>query len=212
MAERAASNIPVEIFRPALDDFDEWIGMFESAVELATNPQSDDRKYELCMNWLPIKLDDATRMIHSNCSSETWIDLKTELKSLLVTPEERYNWRSGRNRIVWDGRESFHVLATRIKRSVDRHDENPRESDYFHNFRLALPGDYRQAIDWGNNAETLAEAKRLAFKCQAALSGKDELENMGATSAKSVAFIGASMSEDRLMAIERFPSGHVPKG
>ena len=105
MAERAANNIPVEKFRPDLDDFDEWIGMFEKAVVLATNPADDDRKHELFKNWLPIKLDDATRMVHSGCSSAFSANLKKELKGLLVSPEEKYSWWSGRNRITWDGKE-----------------------------------------------------------------------------------------------------------
>ena len=205
MTERAATNIPVDPYTSDLD-FDEWVGTFEMAVEVATNPADEDRKHALCKKWLPIKLDDRTKKIYHNCNTGaavTWGDLKAELKRLLVSPEEKYNWRSGRLQVTWDGKESFHALGTRVTRAVDKFEDTPRASDYFHNFRKALPGPYQQAIDWGANAETLEEAKRLAFKYQTVLAGKeDDDSTRGATSTKSVGFIGASMDDDRLKSIE----------
>ena len=35
--ERATNDIPIEEFRPDFHDFKEWIGRFETAVDLATN-------------------------------------------------------------------------------------------------------------------------------------------------------------------------------
>ena len=52
-----ASSIPVDSFRSGVDDLDEWFEIFENAVKLAMNPSSDDRKWQLCKSWLPIKLD-----------------------------------------------------------------------------------------------------------------------------------------------------------
>ena len=123
MAEKAATDIPVDSYRSDLD-FEEWIELFETAVEVATKPPDEPRKLALYKKWLPIKLDDQTRMIFSSCDkTQAWKDLKEELKKLLVTPEEKYNWRSGRVQIKWDGRENFHVLATRVKRAVDKYEE-----------------------------------------------------------------------------------------
>ena len=201
-AESATNNIPIEEFRPDFHDFKEWIGRFETAVDLATNAGTDDRKHALYKSWLPLRLDDATRMVLSSCdTAAAWNALKTELRGLLITDEEKYNWRAGKKKIVWDGKENFHVLAARVKRTIDMYEAQPRETDYYKSFREALPGNYRQAIDWGHTAETLAEAKRLAFKCQAALAGGED----GATGGKSVAFVGGSMdtrSQDMLKAIE----------
>ena len=205
MTERAATNIPVDPYTADLD-FDEWVETFEAAVEVATNPADVDRKHVLCKKWLPIKLDDRTRKIYNNCAkgdAVTWTALKAELKRLLVSPEEKYNWRSGRIQVVWDGKESFHALGTRVTRMVDKHEDTPRAGDYFHNFRKALPAPYQQAIDWGANAETLDEAKRLAFKYQTVLAGKEDDDSArGATATKSVGFIGAAKDDDRLKAIE----------
>ena len=205
MTEEAATDIPVDPYSADLD-FDEWVETFETAVEVATNPADDARKHALCKKWLPIKLDNATRKIYHNCDTAdavTWGELKTELKRLLVSPEEKYNWRSGRLQVTWDGKESFHALGTRVTRAVDKFEDTPRPSDYFHSFRKALPGPYQQAIDWGANAETLDEAKRHAFKYQTVLAGrKDDDSAREATSTSPGRFTGASMEEDRLRSIE----------
>ena len=198
MAEKGASFIPIEDFRPDYHDPDEWLGRFEKAVVLATNCSNDDRKKELYVAWLPMKLNDATRLMMSDALSAataaTWANLKTQFKSLLITPQDKYNWRSGRKRITWDGQENFHALAARVKRTIDRYEDGPSEADYYHEFRSALPRNYQQAIDLGHAAETLAEGKRIAFRVQAALAGGDD--DAGTTSGKSVAFVGGSMTEE----------------
>ena len=208
MAEKGASFIPIEDFRPDYHDPDEWLDRFEKAVVLATNCRDDDRKKELYVAWLPMKLNDATRLMMSDALSAataaTWANVKTQFKSQLITPQDKYNWRSGRKRITWDGQENFHSLAARVKRTIDRYEDRPSEADYYHEFRSALPRNYQQAIDLGHTAETLAEGKRIAFRCQAALACDDE--DTGTAKAKSVAFVGGSMieasHENRLKTIE----------
>ena len=208
MTERGASYIPIEDFRPDYHDPDEWLKRFEKAVNLATNCRDEDRQKELYLAWLPMKLDDGTRLLLSGATNQDdWAELKKEFKELLITPQDKYNWRSGRKRITWDGRENFHALAARVKRTIDRYEDRPKEADYYHEFRLALPRNYQQAIDLGHAGETLAEAKRIALRCQAALAGGND-DGAGATKEKSVAFIGGVMSEnkprdqDRLKEIE----------
>ena len=84
------------------------------------------------------------------------------------------------------------------------YDNQPRESDYFHNFRLALPLKYQQAIDWESEAETLVEAKKIAFKCQAALATGREVEGpKGAEGGGTpIPFIGATLTNERLNDLE----------
>ena len=203
MGEKASSSIPVETFRPEVDDFDEWIVMFENAVVLACNPLNDARKKELWRMWLPYKLDDSTRMIYNNCVKQVWAERKAEFRSLLRSPEEKYRWRAGHTRLVWDGEDSFHVLATKVKRTLDRNMDAPTQSDYYHEFRNALPENYQEALDWGQKEETLAEAKRLAFKFQSVLANKSGADaKRGVVGGKTVGFVGASMSDDRLKTLE----------
>ena len=133
--EKATNDIPIEDFDQEVHDPEEYFERFESAMELATGVTDDARKAVLLKKWLQIKLNAAARMILKSCDmSAEWEALIAEFKSKLITPQDRYNWRSGKRKITWDGRESFHVLAERVKRTVDRYEDQPREKDYFYEF------------------------------------------------------------------------------
>ena len=185
--DEPTSSIPVNAFNPETDDFQEWISLFEDAVVLATNVKNEARKKELFKTWLPLVLDDRTRMVFRKCEKTEWNELVKELAKLLVDPQEKYEWRAGRLKITWDQTESFHVLAARVTRAINKY-----EDDFFHHFRNALPVDYQQAIDLGANAETLDEAMRVALWFRTAQSGKG----------KAPAFTAASMSHDRINDLE----------
>ena len=134
------------------EDFDEWANRMEIAVGLAHNVSGDDKKdarEKLCLEWLPLKIDDATWAVYKGATKVTWTELKQELTELLTDPQEKYDWFANRNPIVWDGKESFHALASRIKIKVDKHLTEGKDREYFHRFRGALPIEYRRAIDLG---------------------------------------------------------------
>ena len=191
--DEPTSSIPIDAFNPDIDDFQEWISLFEDAVVLATNVKKEARKKELFKTWLPLVLDERTRIIFRKCEKTEWNELVKELAKLLVDPQEKYEWRAGRLKITWDQTESFHVLAARVTRAINKYEDEPRPSDFFHHFRNALPVDYQQAIDLGANAETLDEAMRVALRFRTAQSGKG----------KAPAFTAASMSHDRINDLER---------
>ena len=86
--ERGTSHIPIEDFRADYHDPDEYLDQFEKAVELATNVSDAARKKALYKSWLPMKLDDATRMILSGCDQAAdWDALKEEFKSVNIIKE-----------------------------------------------------------------------------------------------------------------------------
>ena len=154
MAEREPHPHSLEIDKYKHgNDFDQWVIRFEMAVGLAhqvNQPEKRDKKERLCMDWLPLQLDDATFTIFRDIRAETWPEMKTELALLLTDPQEKYDYFAGRNPIVWDGKECFHSLATRIKTKADKHVyEGSRAREYFQRFRSALPPEYRKAIDIG---------------------------------------------------------------
>ena len=195
--ERATSSIPVETFNSDRDDFTEWVGLFEDAVRLATGATEARRLLVLFRQWLPIKLDARARVVFSNCTKQDWAELKTEFRDLLIDPQERYNWQARRTTIVWDKKESFHSLATRVKRAVKLYDqETVWEEQYFFRFRAALPKHYRRTIDLGCDEDnrTIDEAKKIALRLQMALAdGEDEETAMAtATSGRSYEKSGRS--------------------
>jgi len=148
--DKATSTIPVDTFRTSHDDFDEWIKLFEQAVVLGTGVTEADRKIQLWKSWLPYKLDDEARIILRSITTQVYADIKTELQKLLIDPQEAYNWQTNRSTIQWDGKESFHALAVRVQRAVDKYDpESSKPKEYFFRFRQALPKKYRNAIDLG---------------------------------------------------------------
>ena len=196
-SERAASSLPIENYKSNVDDFDAWIEKFESAVALATNPATEARKEELCLKWLPLKLDDeALAVLEQVPAQASYHETITSLKSLLIDPVEQYKWRAMKTQIKWDGKESFQALATRVKRHVDKYEKHLSAEDriwaYFFRFSIALPDDYQEHIDITipETARTIENAKDLALRIQMRRQGKE----------KKVGFTGAVYKDDRSMA------------
>ena len=98
--------------------------LFEKAVKLATNVRDDATLHYLYKEWLPLKLDNAAHAILDQAAKTEWPQLKDELIGLLVDPQEKYKWQAKLTTIKWDGKESFHTLASRVKRAVDKFDKD----------------------------------------------------------------------------------------
>ena len=204
--DRPVTSIPCDSFNSDVDHLPDYIPIFENACIVATNP-SDAKKESTFLQWFPIKLDRRARDLFKSIvqTNKTWAVIWGELKELLIDPQERYNWKAKKSTITWDGKETFHALATRVKRAVDLY-EDPAvvKSEYFFRFRAALPKEFRKAIDLGceENARTIENAKKCALRLQLALA--DDADD--ATHSKNVAFSGAAMADeiqhDRVKALE----------
>ena len=227
MAEVATSELPLEKFRSNHDIFREWIKTMEDGIVLTCNPQSKERKDKLCILWLPLMLDSAARTVWQNVTKKKWEEIKVEMEELLVDPQERYNWKAGQVTVIWDEKESFHELATRVRRCMDLYEPDAdKPTQYFYRFRLALPPEFRYAIDTSradDKAPTLEKAKAAAFRFQMAISemgltftsqksvsfgngmGKPLMGPMKAAGRDmdTASFAGATMKEERLSALER---------
>ena len=114
MADNTPYSLQVSTFRFQYDDFEEWVDLFEKSIKLAYPTADEAARKNYCISWLPLKLDDDARTIFRNVTAATWVEIKAELKKLLVNPEDKYNWLARRGTITWDGKESLHSLATRI--------------------------------------------------------------------------------------------------
>ena len=205
LTEEPASTIPIENFDYEVDSFDEWVQYFESAVVLATNC-GENRKDFLFKTWLPLKVDSRTRTLLENCTATGWTERKAELNKLLRDPLEEYAWQSNRETVKWDGKESFHILERRVKRSVDQFglggDKKPQ---YFFRFYQALTTPYQEAIDMGCPEEkrTIEEAKRIAFRVKMVLANRGESSQSEGTRQKGASFIGAAAYENKIENLER---------
>ena len=208
MAERTPYQLAVGDFRTDQDDFKDWVGRFEAAVELAYPLADAEARKGHCLKWLPLKLDATARSTYQNVTGVDWDDIKAELAKLLVNPEDRYNWLARKTTIMWDGKESLHNLATRIVQAVNKYDPTnaDKEREYFFRFRAAMPREYKKAIDMNCGEDrptlcTIAQAKIIACRLQGA-NAEDTVSPGVIPAEKTVAFAGAAMSDDRLKAVE----------
>ena len=204
MAEKQVNNIPVEKFRSGTDHFDSWIGLFEKAINLAYKGAEDADITDARTQWLPLKLDDKARLIYAGVTGATWPVIKANLKKALIDPQEEYLWHARVATITWDGVESFHSLSTRIIQAVDMYHTENRENEYFFRFRLALPPDYRRAIDLGCSKEnrTIKNAIDIAERLRVADADTSGAGATAAATPKAVSFSGAAMNDDRLKSLE----------
>ena len=131
-ANRGFSSIGCDKFRSGIDDFDEWIQLFENAVKLATKENGAELQQSK-LDWLPLRLDRNARYILSECKPPvtdpptppyTWDELKPRLKNLLVDPMEKYKWQAKKSKLKWDGIETFNMLASRVTRAVEKFDKD----------------------------------------------------------------------------------------
>ena len=200
--ERGASSIPCQDYDSNQDDFDSWILIFENAVNVATNAQTHARQQVLYKQWLPLKLDEEAKAILEQIPADAiYADTISQLKELLLDEIEIYKWKSYQKTIVWDKKESFQALATRVKKAVDKYDKDLNAQgkiwEYFFRFRAALPKTpYQDQIDTSipKNAKTLENAKELALRVQ--------MTQQNPGDPKQVQFTGAAMSDDRIHALE----------
>ena len=200
--ERGASSIPCKDYDSNTDDFDSWILTFENAVNVATNAQTHARQQILYKQWLPLKLDNEAKAILEQVPAEAnYADTISQLKELLIDEVEIYKWKSYQKTIVWDKKESFQALATRVKKAVDKYDKDLNAQGkvwaYFFRFRAALPKTpYQDQIDQSipKDAKTIENAKELSLRVQ--------MTQQNTADTKQVQFTGAAMADDRIHALE----------
>ena len=210
--EKPSATVNINAFDSSKDDFEKWVELFESAVKLATNT-TGDRLHELCLAWLPHKLDEAARSTREQAEKVSWPELKEELMELLVDPQERYKWQARQIKIKWDGKESLHQLSTRVKRMVHKYDKKmPQEfkdRECFLRFLGAFKKPMRRFIYMAcpEGQRTIETAKDVAMRYQlSTLDDDGESEDEG-EAFKAVAFAGEKLQPDRATGIETALAG-----
>ena len=193
--EDGTSDIGVEHFKSGVDDFEEYVELFEAAVNLATRATSDAEKQQAYWEWLPLRLDKPARAILTRAKEQvqaqaqaldtprdaTWSELREALKILLIDPQEERRWHMKLMTVEWDGIESLHAFASRVIMSVNKFDkkfdEAYRTREYFLRFRMGLPKNpYQDAIDMNVSFEdgTIDKAMIIALRAQLTQSNQGE--------------------------------------
>ena len=211
--EKAASSINCKDFDSKYDDFERWISKFEKAVMLASGLRSTEADEAatlmlLYKQWLPLKLDETanSHLDNIDTTADSWAVIKTKLVDLLIDPHEKMRWRARTSTIKWDGKESIHLLATRVVRAVDKYDKHLppdlKQIEYFTRFRTAFKKPLMRVIDMNcpEGHQTIEKAKGAIMRYQ--LASADDDEGGDGDPYKAVAFAAAHLQPDRATSLE----------
>jgi hypothetical protein len=202
MTERTTSTVACDKFEFGKgEDFAEWVEVFTRAVHNATNPQTNDRKDQVLLDWLPLCLNKEASHLFKSATSNTWDDLKAELIRLFEDKDEAYRWKTNPNAYRWNQKDSLSTVAAKIKRNVDKYQKelesaNGKKDAYYCRFYNAMPKEYRTAIDLGikTGEESIENAVEIAKKVQRTKRANDDRVEFEAA--------GAEVDTDRLKAVE----------
>ena len=226
---RTSSSIGIEKYKSGVDDFEDWVELFEKAVNLATRPPNDTERHLLYKEWLSLRLDKPARAILAQAEARThavaqalqaprdatWKELKEELISLLIDPNEEYKWDHHLMTIKWDGIESLQALASRVITAVNKFnkkmDEKYKTKEYFLRFRMALPRvPYQDAIDMacGFKDRSIERAMEFAHRAQIIHANKgDEQKQVTFAAASTAGQYASALVSDQYVAV---PGPGVP--
>ena len=181
--EETTAHISIKDFDSQKDDFEKWVKRFENAVTLSTRDREEASLHLRFKDWLVLKLDDAAsiHLEQLDVPGTSWPELKTQLADLLIDPHERLRWQARQTTIQWDGKESLHSLANRIKRAVDKYDKRLpakfKEQEYFTRFRSAFKRTQKRVIDMNcpEGLQTIEAAKDAVMRYQ--LANADDVDD-----------------------------------
>ena len=205
--ERGTSNVNVPTFDSLKDDFEEWVVLFEKSVMLATNAREEATLHFLYKEWLLLKLDKAARATHAKVAALDWPELKAELARLLVDPQEKARWQAKKTTIKWDGKESFHSLASQVKRAVDKYERGMpdefKQREYYQRFKNAFKKSMRRiiAVNCPETDRTIDKAVEIALRYHIALTEDDD-DGDGDADDKAVSFAAGAFQPDRATGLE----------
>ena len=181
--ERVTGKIPIDKFMYGTEDgnWPDWVTRFEGAVKLATNAFGKDRLEELCLEWIPLKLNDAAQPIYARCEKKhSWPELKNELADKLEDPRIRRQWHRQKDAYKKPASISLQVYKANIIGMVDKYspglalDKNSHTLELYNRFVAGLETDWREYIEEAipYTKETIDNAYSFALKYEAKLKRK----------------------------------------
>ena len=192
--ERVSGELPVDKFPygTADADWEQWVRRFEKAVKVATNAATPERLEELCLLWIPLKLNDEAQSIYEKCANKErdWQSLKAELAEALEDPMIRRKWARYPDAYKKPASMSLQVYRANIIGLVNKYssalatDPTAYNIELYNRFVNGLAVDYREYIEESipYSKETLDNAYSQALKHEAKLA-KKSVEFSGATAA-----------------------------
>ena len=209
--EWSSYEVDIPTFNTRKDDFEEWVELFENAVFLSTNVRDAANLALLRRKWLPLKLDWEARAALKQAVSADWDSLKAEMVGLLIDPQEKAQWQANKASIKWDGKESMHQLAARVRRAVNKFERDMpqacKDREYYLRFKDAFETKIRKAIVGGckEGEKTLSGAKEAAIRYF--MMKYEEADEVKEQEKKKVTFASGSFHPDQATRMENMIAG-----
>ena len=179
--EKVPHNIPIQKFPYGTPgaNFKQWVNRFEGAVQVGTNCRGDDRLHELCLQWIPFKMNDDAISIYEQCPSKkrSWPLLKEELGKALEDTQIRRAWVRSLGAYKKPADMSLQLYKAKVTSMVAEYssatlsDPTAHSNELYNRFVWGLDKDWRESIEdsipYGK--ETLDNAFNQALKYEAKL-------------------------------------------
>ena len=192
--ERVTGKLPVDKFPYGTPEADwaQWCERFEKAVQVATNANGRDRLEELCLTWIPLKLNEEAQPIYDKCEHKngSWPLLKAELADALEDPVIKRKWARHMDAYKKPASMSLQVYRANIIGFVNKHspallaDPTAYNMELYNRFIHGLEKDWRDYIEESipYKKESLDNAYSQALKYEDKLAKKSGDFNAAAMS------------------------------
>ena len=197
--ERVTGDVPIDKFPYGTPgaDWGQWSQRFEIAVQAATNAYGRERLGELCLLWIPLKLNEKAQPIYSKAEHKgsNWTLLQAELAEAFEDPRILRQWARKPDAYKRPEGMSLQVYKASIIGYVHKFsphivgNKNAYTMELYNRFINGLEADWKEyiqdSIPYGK--ETLDNAYSQALKYEDKLASKSAM--------KAVGFTGASMTD-----------------
>ena len=182
--ERVPEKIPIDKFKYGTPgaDWSQWSLLFVQAVQAATNAKGRDRLEQLCLLWIPLKLNEEAQPIYDKTEhkEKSWPLLRAELEEAFEDPRIKRQWARNRDAYKKPANMSLQVYRANIIGYVNKYspalatDPKAHALELYNRFVDGLEVDWRdyieESIPWGK--ECLDKAFSQALKYEARLAKK----------------------------------------
>ena len=205
--ERVTGDIPIEKFPYGTPgaDWGQWSQRFEIAVQASTNAYGRERLEELCLLWIPLKLNEEAQPIYSKAEykGRDWNLLQAELAEAFEDPRILRQWARKPDAYKKPAGMSLQVYKANIIGYVHKFsphilgNKNAYAMELYNRFTNGLEADWKEyiqeSIPYGK--ETLDNAYSQALKYEDKLASKSAI--------KAVGFTGAAMTDAEKDSMEK---------
>ena len=205
--ERVTGEIPIDKFNygSLKADWMDWSQRFENAVQVSTNAHGRKRLEELCLMWIPLKLNDEAQPIYARCKqkNKSWPLLREELAEAFEDVRMRRQWNRNKDAYQKPADMSLQVYRANVIGLVNKYSpgltahEDLYADELYVRFIAGLEDDWREYIEeaFPYTEETLENAYSFALKYEAKLAQKKSAKPVARKAKSNTSALSAMKDE-----------------